>query len=121
MTWLIYALVLAGCLGLTFSVAAVASTMDADKKVHAAAFGLVAGTLTLLLAAAVAIPEKLALRAVFVGIALLVTTPVAAQALLRLSRNGLVDYEANADVSAHHDVRGHQPCQEDHEAERDER
>src|SRR5690606_37573995 len=95
MTWLIYALVLSGCLSLTLSVLSVASTMDADKKVHAAAFGLVAGTLTLLVAAAVASPERLAWRAVFVGIVLLVTTPVAAQALLRLSRHSLLEREAN--------------------------
>ncbi len=86
MTTLVHALVIAGCTGLTVSIVGVASSLNADKKVHAAAFGLVAGTLPLLGAAALAVPGDLALRSVFVGIISLVTTPVAAQALLRLYR-----------------------------------
>lgn len=81
--WLADALVILGVFIMTIGVYGVIRMPDTYTRLHAASKAVFLGVISLLLASAVTGDPKIVLRAVLIGVFLLITTPVSAHVIGR--------------------------------------
>ncbi len=98
------ALLVAGSLVMTLSVKGFVTFSDANAKIHSSTMGAVCGVWLFVVAAVVSGPLPLSIRAVILGLLVLLTAPAGAHALARavwLGRTSERTPEELADGSAH--------------------